>query len=70
MVQKQEIDQTIIAAHNMKMGNICHANAHRRGDRDQAVYISMLFYACLAGVTWNRRCSNVGDRIILAIAII
>ena len=50
MVQKQEIDQTIIAAHNRNMGNICHAYANRRGDRDQAVYVSMIYYACLASV--------------------
>ena len=33
MVQKQEIDQTIIGAHYRKMGNIGHGYAHRSGDR-------------------------------------
>ena len=69
MVQKQEIDQTIIAAHNRNMGNICHAYANRRGDRDQAVYVSMIYYACLASVTLNQRCIKINVRIIFAIAI-
>ena len=50
------LDQTIIAAYNRNMGNVCYAYAHRRGDRKQAVYVSMLFNACLAGVLLNRRC--------------
>ena len=51
------------------MGNIGYAYAHRRSDRDQAVYVSMRFYACLAGVTMNRRCINVDATIIIAITI-
>ena len=54
---------------NGKRGNIGHAFAHKRGDRDQAVYACMLFYACLAGVTLNRRCINVDVTIIITIAI-
>ena len=41
----------------------------QKGDRDPAVYVSMLFWARLAGVTLNRRCINVDVRIILAFAI-
>ena len=37
MVQKQEIEQTIITVHNRKMGNIGHVYARSRGDRDQTV---------------------------------
>ena len=69
MVQNQVVDQTITAAHKQKIGNICYAYAYRRCDRDQAVYASMLFYACLAGVTMNRRCINVDVTIIIATSI-
>ena len=53
MVQKQEIDQTIVALHNRIMCDICHAYASRKVDMDQVVHVGMLFYACLAGVTLN-----------------
>ena len=33
----------IVAAHLRKTVNICHAYAHKRGDRDQNVYVSMPF---------------------------
>ena len=69
MVQRQEIDKLRMAAHNRKMGNICHAYVHRRGNRDQAVYANMLFYACLTGVILNRRCINVDITIITVIGI-
>ena len=51
------------------MGNIGYAYAHRRSDRDQAVYVSMLFYACLVDVTMNLRCINVDVTIIIVITI-
>ena len=51
------------------MGNIGYAYAHIRSNRDKAVYVSMLFYACLAGVKMNRRSINVDVTIIIAITI-
>ena len=33
----------MVMVQNGKRGNVGHAYAHKRGDRDQAVYVCMLF---------------------------
>ena len=43
IVPEQEINQTTIVTQNRKRCNIGHAYAHRRADKDQAVYVSMPF---------------------------
>ena len=44
MVQNQVINQMTTVVHNRRMGNIEQVYAHRRDDKDQAVYVSLSYF--------------------------